>query len=69
MDVENDWIDPDVLGIYNGLLKKEGASERFYVTGDDGQGALVFYGTKEWAAAFENATGLELEVYMVKKGW
>lgn len=69
MDVNNDWIDAKVLGIYNGLLEKEGISERFYMTGDDGQGAFVFYCTKEWASAFEDATGLDLETYMVKKGW
>ena len=69
MDVQSDWIDADVLGIYNGLLEREGVSERFYMTGDDGQGAFVFYCTKEWASAFEKATGLDLELYMVKKGW
>lgn len=69
MDVDNDWIDAEVLGIYNGLLEKEGVSERFYMTGDDGQGAFVFYCTKEWASAFEDATGLDMELYMVKKGW
>ena len=69
MDVENDWIDAEVLGIYNGLLEKEGVSERFYMTGDDGQGAFVFYCTGEWASAFEDATGLDMESYIVKKGW
>lgn len=69
MDVENDWIDAEVLGIYNGLLAKEGISERFYVTGDDGQGVFVFYCTGEWAAEFEYATGLDVENYRVKKGW
>ncbi|MDE5951722.1 MAG: hypothetical protein K2H12_09105, partial [Acetatifactor sp.] len=69
MDVENDWIDAEVLGIYNGLLEKEGISERFYMTGDDGQGVFVFYCTGEWASEFEDATGLDMETYMVKKGW
>lgn len=69
MDVQSDWIDAEVLGIYNGLLEKEEVSERFYMTGDDGQGAFVFYCTGEWASAFEDATGLDLETYMVKKGW
>ena len=69
MDVQSDWIDAEVLGIYNGLLEKEGVSERFYMTGDDGQGAFVFYCTGEWASAFEKATGLDMELYMVKKGW
>ena len=66
MDVEHDWIDGKVLGIYNGLLEGERDSERFYATGDGGQGALVFYCTGEWASAFEDATGLELEAYTVK---
>lgn len=69
MDVENDWIDAEVLGIYNGLLEKEGISERFYMTGDAGQGVFVFYCTGEWASEFEDATGLDMETYMVKKGW
>lgn len=69
MDVESDWIDAEVLGIYNGLLEKEGISERFYVTGDDGQGVFVFYCTEEWAAEFEYATGLDIETYRVEKGW
>lgn len=69
MNMQSDWIDAKVLGIYNGLLEKEGISERFYVTGDDGQGALVLYCTGEWASEFEKATGLDLETYMVKKGW
>lgn len=69
MDVENDWIDAEVLGIYNGLLEKEGIPGRFYMTGDDGQGVFVFYCTGEWASEFEDATGLDMETYMVKKGW
>lgn len=69
MDVKNDWIDAEILGIYNGLLEKEGIPERFYMMGDNGQGAFVFYCTGEWASAFEDATGLDLETYTVKKGW
>lgn len=69
MNMQSDWIDPKVLGIYNGLLEKEGIPERFYMTGDDGQGALVLYCTKEWASEFEKATGLDLDIYTVKKGW
>lgn len=66
--VENDWIDPDVLGIFNKLLETEQVAERFYVTGDYGQGALVFYRTPEWAEQFEKATGLVLEAPVVKSG-
>lgn len=69
MDMDNDWIDAEVLGIYNGLLRKEDVPERFYVTGDGGQGAIVFFCGQEWAARFEDSTGLELEAYTVKKGW
>lgn len=64
MEVEYDWIDGEVLGIFNSLLERDGAAERFYVTGDDGQGALVFYCTADWASEFERATGLELEYYV-----
>lgn len=69
MNVQHDWIDEKVLGIYNGLLKRQKVPERFYVTDDGGQGAIVFYCTQEWALAFEDATGLDLEASTVKKGW
>ena len=65
MDVEYDWIDPDILGVFNGLLEQTDAAERFYVIGDNGQGALVFYRTAEWAQAFEKATGLVPEAPFV----
>lgn len=65
MDVEYDWIDPDILGVFNGLLEQTDAAERFYVIGDNGQGALVFYRTAEWAQAFEKATGLAPEAPVV----
>lgn len=61
MEVEYDWIDPAVLGIFNSLLEKENAKKRFYVTGDDGQGAIVFFADKKWAQQFGKVTGLSLE--------
>lgn len=64
MDVEYDWIDGEILGVFNSLLEQDNAEERFYVTGDDGQGALVFFGTADWAAKFEKATGLDLDYYV-----
>lgn len=56
-----DWIDGDVLGVFNTLLAQENSQKFFYATGDDGQGAIVFFCTKEWAQDFEAATGLEME--------
>ncbi|MDE7250752.1 MAG: hypothetical protein K2N82_12920 [Lachnospiraceae bacterium] len=47
------------------MLEQDNAKERFYVTGDDGQGALVFFGTADWAANFEKATGLDLDFFMI----
>ena len=61
MDMYYDWIDGEVLGIFNSLLEQAGEKERFYATGDNGQGALVFYGDPVWAAEFEKATGLALD--------
>lgn len=61
MDMYYDWIDGEVLGIFNSLLEQAGEKERFYATGDNGQGALVFYGDPVWAAEFEKATGLGLD--------
>lgn len=60
MDMYYDWIDEDVLKIFNSLLEQTNEEERFYVTGDDGQGALVFYCSKEWAEEFQKATWLEM---------
>ena len=65
MDMEYDWIDGKILGVFNSLLEQDNAKERFYVTGDDGQGALVFFGTTDWAANFEKATGLDLDFYTI----
>ena len=61
MEVYNDWIDGDVLGVFNALLEQENSQKFFYATGDDGQGAIVFFCTEEWARGFEMATGLEME--------
>lgn len=61
-----DWIDEEVLGILNPLLEKEGAQKYFYVTGDNGQGAIVFFCTPQWAEEFEQKTGLLLEMTRTK---
>lgn len=60
MDMYYDWIDEDVLKIFNSLLEQTDEEERFYVTGDDGQGAIVFFCSKKWAEEFQNATWLEM---------
>ena len=61
MGMYNDWIDVSVLGIVNPLLEQEGSQEYFYATGDNGQGAIVFFCTQEWAEQFTQKTGLVLE--------
>ena len=61
MEVYNDWIDGRVLGIFNLLLEQEGSKEYFYAAGDNGQGAIVFFCTPEWAEQFTQKTGLALE--------
>lgn len=61
MEAYYDWIDGDVLGVFNALLEQEDSQKFFYATGDNGQGAIVFFCTEEWARAFEMATGLEME--------
>ncbi len=61
MEMYNDWIDVSVLGILNPLLEQEGSQEYFYATGDNGQGAIVFFCTQEWAEQFTQKTGLVLE--------
>ncbi len=63
MNVEYDWIDSKVLGIFNSLLEPEGSEKMFYVTWDGGQGVIVFFCTKEWKEQFEAKTGLELMRY------
>lgn len=61
MEMYDDWIDARVLGILNPLLEQEGSQESFYATGDNGQGAIVFFCTQEWAEQFTQKTGLVLE--------
>lgn len=61
MEMYNDWIDVSVLGILNPLLEQESSQEYFYATGDNGQGAIVFFCTQEWAEQFTQKTGLVLE--------
>ena len=61
MEMYYDWIDAGVLGILNQLLEQEGSQESFYATGDNGQGAIVFFCTQEWAKQFTRKTGLVLE--------
>lgn len=63
MNMYYDWLDSDVLGILNALLTEGKSQKFFYVTGDNGQGAIVFFCTAEWAEDFREATGLELEDY------
>ncbi len=65
MDMHYDWIDSDVLGMLNALLVQGGSRKFFYAAGDNGQGALVFFCTAEWAEDFEEATGLDLANYRV----
>lgn len=66
MDMYNDWIDTKVLGIFNPLLEQEGSQKYFYATGDDGQGAIVFFCTEDWAKEFTEKTGLVTEKVITK---
>lgn len=66
MDMYYDWIDTKVLGIWNPLLEQEGSQKYFYATGDDGQGAIVFFCTEDWAKEFTEKTGLVLEKGITK---
>lgn len=61
MKVYYDWIDSDVLNIYNTLLKDAGSTERFYAMGDDGQGVIIFFCSDEWAKKFEKMTNIKLK--------
>lgn len=65
MQMQYDWIDSDVLGMLNALLTQEGSEKFFYAAGDNGQGAVVFFCTAEWAEDFGEATGLDLVSYRV----
>lgn len=66
MDMYDDWIDTKVLGIFNPLLEQEGSQKYFYATGDDGQGAIVFFCTEDWAKEFMEKTGLTLSKEIAK---
>lgn len=60
MKVYYDWIDSDVLGILNGLLRETESEKYFYITDDGGQGVIVLFCTKEWAEKFTEATEIKL---------
>ena len=61
MKVYYDWIDSDVLNIYNALLKGTDSTEHFYAMGDDGQGVIIFFCSDDWAKHFEKMTNIKLE--------
>ena len=61
MKVLYDWIDSDVLNIYNTLLKDTNSAEYFYAMGDDGQGVIIFFCSEDWADHFEKMTNIKLE--------
>ncbi len=60
MKVYYDWIDSDVLGILNSLLRKSQSEKYFYIADDGGQGVIVFFCTKEWAEKFTKTTHIKL---------
>lgn len=60
-DVDNDWIDPELIGYLNNILKENGIEKRVYSMGDNGQGAILFYKTEKWADEFKQKTGIKLE--------
>lgn len=62
MKVFYDWIDDEALTIFNELLEGQDTPKRFYAMGDNGQGAIVFFCTEEWAEEFTQKTGFVLEI-------
>lgn len=58
--MHNDRIDGNVIGFFNEVLEKEQNVKRFYYIMDEGQGAILFYNTEEWAVRFFEITGIEL---------
>lgn len=66
MDMYYDWIDEDILGVLNELLIESKSDKLFWTAEDNGQGALVFFCTSEWAEAFMDETGLELAHYTTR---
>lgn len=62
MKVFYDWIDDEALTIFNKLLEGQDTPKRFYAMGDNGQGAIVFFCTEEWAEEFTQKTGFVLEI-------
>lgn len=59
-EMENDWIDSSFLQFLGRSLMEGGKEKRLYYMGDNGQGAILFYNTPEWAAMFQEKTGIEL---------
>ncbi len=54
------------MGVFNGLLGETEEERRFYITGDNGQGALVFFCMADWAARFEKTTEISPGLIVTK---
>lgn len=64
--INNDWIDGEIIDYFNGVLKQRGNVKRMYQLDDGGQGLILFYNTEEWAQEFYKKTGLKLELHQAE---
>lgn len=55
-----DWFDVGVADKLNEIIIEHGDGKRLYFADDGGQGCIVFYRTPEWAADFQEETGIVL---------
>lgn len=60
LKLEYDWLDSNIIGDINDALKNSGIEKRVYAMEDGGQGCILFYRDKEWAARFRKETGIKL---------
>lgn len=55
-----DWFDPNMAKELNQIIIAENTGKQLFFATDGYQGCIVFYKDKEWAASFQEQTGLVL---------
>lgn len=55
-----DWFDPNIGKKLNQIIIAENTGKQLFFASDGYQGCIVFYRDQEWAASFQEQTGLSL---------
>lgn len=68
-DVMNDWFDLEVIADLQEILNTRDDGKQLYFAFDGGQGFLVFYRDRPWAADFQAVTGIHLTTDITLAGY